>query len=232
MMGSFVDITERKAAEEALQTASKKLHLLSSITRHDILNQVMALQGYLDLTQREINDPRLSRYHTEAEKAANAIQKQIEFTRVYENLGVHAPTWQPLSPLIGGIYHTHPPIHHDCGEVSVYADPMFEKVLQNLYDNTLRYAEGADCVMIRCEEQDGSLLITWEDNGPGVPDNVKERIFEKGVGKNTGLGLFLAREILAITGITISETGVYGEGARFEILVPGSAWRRDGEETG
>ncbi len=109
---------------------------------------------------------------------------------------------------------------------------MFEKVLQNLYDNTLRYAEGVDCVMIRCEEQDGSLVITWEDNGPGVPDNLKERIFEKGVGKNTGLGLFLAREILSITGITISETGVYGEGARFEILVPGSAWRRDGEETG
>jgi signal transduction histidine kinase len=109
MMGSFVDITERKAAEEALQTASKKLHLLSGITRHDILNQVMALQGYLDLTQREIDDPTLSRYHTEAEKAANAIQKQIEFTKVYEDLGVHAPTWQPLSPLIEVIDHTHPP---------------------------------------------------------------------------------------------------------------------------
>jgi signal transduction histidine kinase len=47
-----------------------------------------------------------------------------------------------------------------------------------------------------------------------------ERIFEQGFGKNTGLGLFLSREILAITGITITENGVPGKGARFEITVP------------
>ncbi len=219
--GVQLDITDRKAAEEALQTANKKLQLLSSITRHDIMNKIMALQAYLDLTMPMIDDPILTGYLTEAEKAATAIQKQIEFTRIYENLGVHTPTWQPLSPLIEAIDHTRLPIHHDCEEFSVYADPMFEKVLQNLYDNTLRHAEGADCVRIRCEEEeDGGLIITWEDNGPGVPEELKERIFDKSFGKNTGFGLFLTREILAITGITITETGVYGEGARFEIRVP------------
>jgi signal transduction histidine kinase len=55
-----------------------------------------------------------------------------------------------------------------------------------------------------------------------------ERIFERGYGKNTGLGLFLSREILAITGITITENGVPGKGARFEITVPKGAYRFTG----
>ncbi|MCQ1537851.1 PAS domain S-box protein [Methanocalculus taiwanensis] len=219
------DITERKAAEEAIQTANKKLQLLSSITRHDILNKIMTLQGYLDLAMPEIHDPRLSRYLSEADKAATAIQTQIDFTKVYQTLGVHAPTWQPLSPLIEAIDDSELPIQHDCGEFAVYADPMLEKVLHNLYDNTIRHAEGADCVSIRCEERDSDLIIIWEDNGPGIPDEQKKRIFDKGVGKNTGLGLFLSREILSITGIAISETGVYGEGARFEISVPAGGFR-------
>ncbi|HNQ30521.1 MAG TPA: sensor histidine kinase, partial [Methanolinea sp.] len=49
--------------------------------------------------------------------------------------------------------------------------------------------------------------------------------FEKGYGKGTGLGLFLSREILSITGMTIRETGIPGEGARFEIVVPKGMWR-------
>ena len=52
-----------------------------------------------------------------------------------------------------------------------------------------------------------------------------ERIFERGYGKNTGLGVFLSREILSITGITITENGVPGKGARFEITVPKGMYR-------
>lgn len=60
--------------------------------------------------------------------------------------------------------------------------------------------------------------------------NEKEKIFNQGYGKNTGLGLFLSREILALTGMTIRETGTPGKGARFEILVPIGAYRFIGRE--
>ncbi|MBN1168000.1 MAG: PAS domain-containing protein, partial [Methanospirillaceae archaeon] len=223
------DITNRKAAEEALRTANKKLQILSGITRHDINNQIMALEGYLDLIRSEIEQPGLSGHLSKAEKAAATIKKQIEFTKIYENLGLHTPTWQSLSAIIEAIDDSRIPIHHDCKGFSVYADPMFEKVLSNLYDNTRRHGEGADDVMIRCFEQDGNLLITWEDNGPGVSDDQKERIFTKGFGKNTGFGLFLSREILGITGMTIREIGEEGKGARFEITVPHGMWQYTGE---
>jgi len=49
---------------------------------------------------------------------------------------------------------------------------------------------------------------------------MKESIFLRGVGSNTGLGLFLTKEILILTGMTIVENGERGVGARFEILIP------------
>ena len=74
------------------------------------------------------------------------------------------------------------------------------------------------------ESPDG-LIVLWEDDGAGIPVEEKERIFGQGYGKNTGLGLFLAREILSLTGIAITETGEPGRGARFEMKVPKGNYR-------
>ena len=80
-------------------------------------------------------------------------------------------------------------------------------------------------IVVTSEPAGNALMIRWEDNGPGVPEVMKEKIFERGFGRNTGLGLFLAKEILALTGITIRETGTFGSGARFEIFVPAGSFR-------
>jgi signal transduction histidine kinase len=80
--------------------------------------------------------------------------------------------------------------------------------------------------VIRSSHPSGEdLIVVWEDNGIGRAENEKERIFERGSGKNTGLGLFLVREILSLTGILIKETGVPEKGARFEITVPNGKYR-------
>ncbi|HIJ07687.1 PAS domain-containing sensor histidine kinase, partial [Methanocalculus sp.] len=224
--GTDTDITERKLAEDALRMANKKLQILSGITRHDIQNKIMVLQAYLDLTRPEIDDPKLSQYLSEVERAGSEIQRQIEFTRTYQELGVERAAWHAIDDLISPISSSQLPVKPDCIGYRVLVDPMIERVLYNLMDNTIRHAKGASRVEIRCEERDGQLAIIWEDDGPGVPDEQKEWIFERGFGKHTGFGLFLSREILAITGITIVETGEYGEGARFEILVPEGAWQK------
>jgi signal transduction histidine kinase len=73
---------------------------------------------------------------------------------------------------------------------------------------------------------DGSdLLLEFSDDGKGVPVDKKQLIFEMGFGSNTGLGLFLSRAILGMTGIGISEAGRPGRGARFIIRVPPSRFR-------
>ena len=89
----------------------------------------------------------------------------------------------------------------------VFADPLIIKVFYNLMDNAVRYGGKITTIRFSVQESGDGHLIICEDDGDGIPADEKERIFERGFGKNTGLGLFLAREILGITGITIRETG-------------------------
>jgi PAS domain S-box-containing protein len=222
----FVDNTGRRQAEDALRLAHRKLRILSGITRHDILNQVMALEGFLALAGDLTSGPEQAGYLDQVGMAATAILRHSEFTRAYEELGLGQPAWFPVSDLVGKIGDRRLPLCNDCGEVSLYADPMIEKVFSNLLDNTLRHGTGATRVHLSCEESEDSLRLIWEDDGCGIPADQKERIFERGVGKNTGFGLLLSREILAITGITITETGEPSRGARFEMAVPDGSWRR------
>lgn len=115
--------------------------------------------------------------------------------------------------------------------LEIFADPLLERVFYNLLDNTIRHSKRATFISLSCQERPKGLAILWEDDGTGIPDTEKEEIFERGFGKNTGLGLFLVREILAITGISIRETGTAGQGAKFEIIVPAGTYRFDKDNT-
>jgi len=225
------DITERKRAEEALRQANKQLNLLSGITRHDILNQLFALKGYLELSHDVIDKPEtLREFIKKEQQAANTIEEQITFTRDYQNLGVAAPAWQNVNARIKEAVDRLPMravrVEVDPANPEVYADPLFEKVFYNLLDNALHYGgDQMKTIRISSQESGTSLAILCENDGVGITAEDKKHLFSRGFGKNTGLGLFLSREILAITGITILETGKPGNGARFEIMVPTGMWR-------
>ena len=119
-------------------------------------------------------------------------------------------------------------LHADLEAIEIYADPLLRKVFYNLLDNSLRHGEHVSHIRVSSTEVPEGLVILWEDDGIGIPPLEKEIIFERAIGRNTGLGLFLVREILLITGITIRENGEAGTGARFEITVPKEACRFTG----
>jgi signal transduction histidine kinase len=102
---------------------------------------------------------------------------------------------------------------------------MLDKVLYNLFDNSLRHGGSVSRIAMTRSMDGGDLLLEFSDDGQGVPADHKGSIFERGVGSNTGLGLFLSRAILGMTGIGISEVGRPGRGARFIIRVPPSRFR-------
>ena len=80
-------------------------------------------------------------------------------------------------------------------------------------------------IRISSHETGNCLVLVCKDDGAGIASEDKIRLFERGYGKHTGLGLFLSREILSITGITIRETGEPGNGARFEMVVSRGEYR-------
>lgn len=231
LLSVITDITERKTAEDALSRLNKKLTILSSITRHDIKNQLMALSTYLELSKEELDTiPTVSEYLKKEMKIAETIGHQIDFTKIYEDMGTKAPVWQNINASVQRAAAALPlrdvRVEVDPLDLEIYADSLFEKVPYNLIDNALRYGgQAMTTIRITSSETGAGLVIACVDDGVGIPDNDKKCLFGQGYGKNTGLGLFLTREILSITGITIAETGEPGKGARFEILVPKDCYR-------
>lgn len=218
------DVTGRKRTERAVQEANRKLHLLSSVTRHDILNQVTVQLGYAEIAGQSSSASELCECIRNFERSARTIQRQIEFTRDYQNLGIKNPVWISISDVLAKVREPHVVIHNDLWGIEIFGDPLLEKVFENLLDNTIRHGTNATTVRVSYRISPDGLTILWEDDGTGIPDSQKELIFERGYGRNTGLGLYLSREILAITGIALRETGTFGEGARFEISVPNGAY--------
>jgi PAS domain S-box-containing protein len=223
------DITERSRAEDALALASRKLNLMSGITRHDILNQLTVLSGSLELALGNVTNTEGIAHINRAQKAAVTIQRQIAFTREYEDLGVKTPVWQQVSDIVRSAVSqmaaTTITLEIPDDHLEVYADPLLVRVFYNLFDNTRQHGGEVTRISISHRRSDTGLIITIADNGTGISKKDKRHLFERGFGKHTGLGLFLSKEILSITGISIRENGIPGEGARFEIAVPEGAFR-------
>jgi|GEM_PF-686067 len=219
------DITDLAKTNKALSEAGKKLNLLNSVTRHDILNQVAIISGYVDLISDSPPGDANSQILLERIKnASDSIQKLIRFTATYQDLGVSEPVWQNVSWVAKKAWNTlHPPDSislHITTDVVLFADMLLEKVFFNLMENSLRHGGTVTDITISSCEQDKKTILVYEDNGCGIEPEHKKNVFSRGIGKNTGFGLFLVSEILSITSIEIHETGTYESGVRFEMTIP------------
>jgi signal transduction histidine kinase len=221
------DIADRKNMEEALRTANSRLGTLSSITRHDLGNKLTAIEGYAILAQESRDPVQASTYIARLRQVCSSANQLIEFAREYEKIGIAAPGWYS----VGDLFH-HAVVQNNVGAVNVfsevngvkvYADAMIEKVLYNLVDNSLRHGKKVTSLSLEGHLEGDTLVIQYADDGVGIPSEQKDRIFDRGFGSHTGLGLFLSREILGITGISIKENGT--DGARFELRVPPGRYR-------
>ncbi|WP_298665879.1 sensor histidine kinase KdpD [uncultured Methanofollis sp.] len=230
--GILRDITDAKLAQDALAEANKKSTLLSSITRHDVINQICVIAAYAHFLSDELPaSGQQGEYLRRILTATGAIQDQIAFMQDYRSMGAGSPVYCCVSTVVERAYQNASPcdigITISTGTLEVFADPMFEKVFFNLVDNTIRHGDGATRIQVSFHEEGGTGVIVYEDDGAGIPISQKEKIFDRGFGRNSGLGLFLVREILGITGMTIRETGTEGKGVRFEVLVPAGKYRTD-----
>ncbi|HUT39088.1 MAG TPA: hybrid sensor histidine kinase/response regulator [Methanoregula sp.] len=228
------DITRWVRIIHALEQANRKRSRLTGITRHDIRNKLTGVLGYLELATESTSDPVLIEYLRRAESSATAIRHQVDFTKDYENLGSNVPTWGEVSAIIADVQKKLDPgaisIKDHAAGISIYADSLFSQVLFDLVDNSLRHGEHVSSIRISGQETADGLVLVYEDDGVGIPEDKKEKIFNRIVDRSSGIGLFLVREVLSITGITIKENGTPGKGARFEMSVPKNGYRMKREQ--
>ncbi|HEY3420876.1 MAG TPA: ATP-binding protein [Methanomassiliicoccales archaeon] len=222
------DVTDQKRMQTAILMANKKLNLLGTVTRHDAVNQLSVLMGNLEIAS--MKDPRspLTRYLRKAIESGENIATIINFSKDYQLMGTHAPSMVNVKDSCtrgnSTIDAKEVNVHIETGDLQIFADRMLEKVFLNLMDNSIRHGEKVRNIWVRSRPSENGISVTFEDDGVGVPSSEKERIFDLGYGKHTGLGLYLVREILSITGISITESGEEGKGVQFVMLVPNGSF--------
>jgi PAS domain S-box-containing protein len=225
------EISAGKQPYDIIRNANTRIHLLNSLVRHDINNQLTLLNGYLSLMEQDgttIQSPQIIRILLDA---TEKIQKMVTFTTEFKDLGTHLPAWTNLYKVFqsarssfecAGVEILADPV---CQDLELFTDPALTKVFHHLIDNSLRHGMTVSLITLNWRLEGERAIIVYEDNGTGISKTLRPALFQPGKMKKTGYGLFLVHEILAIHGFTITETGISEKGVRFEIAVPHGSFR-------
>jgi len=230
------DITELRNAEERLKEANmklvvtnEKLHVVGGLTRHDVRNKLSAVTGNVYLLRQKLTeDPKALEQLKDMEAAVRLVEKIFEFARIYEKLGTEQLVNMDVGEAVDGAVSLFSGLKgvkvvNECGGLTVLADSLLNQLLYNLVDNSLKYGEKVRQIKIHCNMLNADQLeLVYEDDGVGIPDNMRSNLFKEGFtsGKGTGYGLFMIRRICEVYGWTIQETGKQGKGAQFTMLIP------------
>ena len=233
---TFIDITPRVRAENALKSANDKLNLLSSISTDHLQRDVNEIKEIVRQAKSQVIETLPNVFFTKIGEKISTISRRLDLSLSYRNLGTTPAVWQEvqgylvsmaLSKMKEGVA-----VRFWCERLEVYADPLIRDVLRHIVANSFQYAGRFDLLLVRYYEREGGVVLTIEDNGPGIPALKKQEVFEYDSGGHKGIGLFICRQIVEVSGMTIVETGDEGRGARFEIHIPAACYRVEGSDEG
>jgi PAS domain S-box-containing protein len=230
---AFEDVTERKKAEEELKNSHKlglineKLRVVGSLTRHDVGNKMMTAKSNLYLLRKKIGDSTdLVKYLDNIDSALVSSDMIFEFSRLYEKIGVEKPSKENVFEIFNKAAIripnlTNVEILNECKGLEVVADSLLKQLFYNFIDNSLKHGQKVTQIRLHYTKED-EVKLFYEDNGVGVPETNKSKLFEAGftTGKSSGLGLYLVKKMMDVYGWTITEDGEPGTGAKFTITIP------------
>jgi PAS domain S-box-containing protein len=232
-VGMYKDISELRNTEEALKetmgklaTINEKLRVVGSLTRHDVQNKLTLVTGNAYLVKKKaISDPETLERLRGIEEACTQIVEIFDFARSYETLGEEelryvdvADAFDKAASQFGDLKGTS--TDNECKGLIVLADSLLTRLFYNLIDNSLKYGGKLTYMRIRMEKGREELKLIYEDDGVGIPLAEKSKLFTKGYGKGTGLGLYLIKKIMEAYGWAIKETGEPEKGAQFTMTIP------------
>jgi signal transduction histidine kinase len=242
-LGELAASFNQMSADLARANQSRKQ--MTADIAHDLRNPLTVINGYLESMQDGKLQPTPERFATMRAEVQH-LQHLVEDLRLLSladagelklNLQLVAP--RDLLERVAAAYAHHAEerqiqlkVEVEAGLPDIKLDPeRMEQVLGNLVSNALRYAGGRPEdgeIRLNAKQAEGSLTVSVEDNGSGIPSDILPHIFERSYrgdtsrsGNESGLGLAIAKSIVELHRGTIQADSTPGEGSRFTILLPG-----------
>jgi two-component system sensor histidine kinase KdpD len=168
---------------------------------------------------------------SEGERLSRLVENLIDVSRLES--GSAEPRREPVD-LLGVFEAARESVGLDGEAVKLSVDPegaplvadpvQLERAFANLIENGARHGGGRP-VLVRARESGGRLVVRVVDQGPGIPEAERERIFEpfyrrEGSGQGIGLGLAIARGFVEANGGAIEVESVPGQGSTFVVAFP------------
>jgi NtrC-family two-component system sensor histidine kinase KinB len=181
----------------------------------------------------------------DCERLQGIVDDLLDLSRIQSGRVVVSPAPIPAKTLVEAAVAEHTPAADTAGVslistviepvLPVQADPeRIALVLSNLIQNAIRYTPAQGAVELRAEPEARSVRFMVTDQGPGIPREQRQRIFEKFVrlpgakGEGLGLGLYISREIVLAHGGDLGVDDAPGGGSRFWFTLPVPGWTLPG----
>ena len=221
-VGFQENITAFKQREAALQRQNERLDSFASIVSHDLRSPLNVAQGRVELARELTDDPvHLDAVTGALDRIESIIEHTLTLAREGETVGDPEPV--AVAEIAADSWET-----VDTGSASLSIEVDGEALadpdrLRNLFENLIRNSveHAGDDVQLRVGDLPDGFFV--EDDGLGIPDTVRENLFEpgqSGVDGNTGFGLAIVQEIATAHGWTVEAVDAADPadgGARFEI---------------
>jgi PAS domain S-box-containing protein len=223
-IGIYVDITDRKQREQALQRQNERLDAFASIVSHDLRNPLSVANGNLHLARDEDDETYLDEVDRALDRMERIIEDLLRLARSGEGSVDLAPVpagdvateaWQ-AADVEGGAFHNEL-------DVTIEADrSQLRELLENLLRNAVEHGDDVTVSADVLDAADGedSTGFYVADDGPGIPEDERDAVFEPGYtthDEGTGFGLVVVEEIARAHGWTPSVTESETGGSRFEF---------------
>ncbi len=188
----------RKQAEDELKVNRERLKIANSILRHDIANDLIVIKSALDIYHEEQDKTMLDEIDKRVEKSLITIKQQREQERFLDS---HSDLNEyQIDNVIKEIIKDYPDIACNVtGTGKAYADNAIYSVFENIINNAKMHAKSTK-LDIDITYNEDYCDIKFADDGIGIPDEIKHKVFDKGFqfGKNghTGIGLYIVKKTI------------------------------------
>jgi len=219
---SIMYAMERHQTKQQIEEVAEALRIINKLIRHDIINKLQIAQSALSLAREDADEAMLDKATDRVSDTIALLRRMKELEQlVASSKNLQRYNAREVADEVATQFDVSISLEGDC---TVTADKALYSVLENLLRNAIDHG-GSTHVDISMEPYNGTCEIRVADNGSGVPDDIKQRVFNEefssGGSAGSGLGLYIVKKTMERYGGNVAIEDNKPSGAAIVLTFPG-----------